>query len=339
MTFQTKRTISIFSYKHQFSRAETDESVIRLSYTNTSQCKGKLINSRYLPLTFSLIHRSGNVRSFAVAYNINLLIYYDTSMFLLESMSFEDSDRYAIAPTRNLTKPGLIQIHTHELQIENSHIISMVFKITVPEAIAACCDYMTTFLVDFTYANNLPEFGGSIQTTKEAKIECTGKNDGRKVTSFHSSRLPIPKFSMVYNDVSAIFFFCLLREKHSTSDVTHCYSQMQNSTVWHRVPDIASLASIDVTANVLYGIGRNGESYRKSRHPFDVAEQIEDSLWSSVRDTNGLRQATTIYDMTSLSSDPSDNAIRSASGQQLWAAIRSGIVKKTGGLWVQAVLF
>lgn len=338
LTFETNDQISIISYQHDFKRLENDKSFLNVNITDLEP--EDVVDGQITRMNLSISHyRETGAWSNANAYNLDVYIIYDMALFNLHSMVFDlGGGKFLIHPSRNETRPGLIHLHTDVLPVLNGHFGVIEFMTTIPKTVAKGRDCKGDLLVEYRYENNLPTLNGTVKTTTGKRIPYRCKINEWKDITLKSVRLPIPEFSMLYDDINGEFFFCLQKKTYATRNADYCYSQKKGSTVWQGIAQVVSLLGIDVADRVLYGIGRNGKSYLRCSHPFNNVQQIEDSHWVTVQSKSEMRKSMTTSDISSLPLYPTGDTTISASGQELWAVTKSGIMMKSGDLWKRVVV-
>ena len=276
----------------------------------------------------------------ANAYNINIFIYYDSNFLDLTSFKLNDSeDGFNVLPSRNVTSQGIIHINTGELGLMNNHFASIEFKMAIPKTVAKGEKCNGALLVDWTYKDNLNRFNGKVHKTIDKFIPYQCKIENEKGISLKPIRLNVPQLSMLYDDVNKEFFFCFQRTKYATRNAPNCYRRMSDGNIWHEIRQIASLKGIDVVRRELFGVGRLGISYFWSLYPFNGGFQIEDSFWANAESNSNVRKSVVINNVSLLSLNPSEGEIITISGQQLWAATKSGLWKKSDNEWKRIVVF
>ena len=328
--------VSIISYPQNFQRSSKDKSSLNLTITELA--RSELVNGEIFNVNLSLSHIRH--KSYANAYNIEMFIYFDSNFLNFQSIQFENNPTLLkILPTKNVTKPGLIHIHTDELWLPTSHLAIIKFKVTIPKGIMKGDQCEGAFVVDFKYVDNLKEFNGTLQNTTNKRIPYKCKIDQWVDISLTPSRLSTPQFSMLYDDVNGEFFFCFQRTKYATRNSPLCYRQTNDSKVWHAIAHIVSLKGVDVAARELFGTGRQGAAYFLSFHPYDGGFAIEDTHWTAAEGRSSLRKSVKVQEISSLPSNPTNEMIIATSGVQLWAATKSGIMKKSGDTWNTVIAF
>ena len=338
LSVEKKDQVSIVCYPQHLKRKEPDKSSLNLTVSQFGQ--RKIMDEEIVQVNVSLSHIK--LESYANAYNIDIFIYYDQTYLDLKALRMKNSyirSVFIVLPSRNITSPGLIHIKTDELRLYTSHFATIEFKMVIPKAIGKGEKCRGALLVEFTYTDNLKRFNGAVKNTinKFTPYKCKIKN--AKSISLQPVRLNVPQFSMLYDDVNEEFFFCIGRTKYARRNAPFCYRQMKGSSVWHGINYIASLKGIDVMKRELYGIGRLGATYFWSNHPFNEGFQIEDSRWATAESNSNMKKSVVASDVSSLSLDPAQGMIISTDGQQLWAATRVGIWKKSGSQWKIAIMF
>ena len=338
LSVETKDQVSILCYPQHFMRKSPDKSSLNLTVSQFGQ--REIVDEEMVQVNVSLSHIE--YKSYANAYNIDIFIYYDQTYLDLKALRMKNTyigGVFIVLPTSNITSPGMIHIKTVELRLLTSHFAAIEFKIAIPKAIGKGEKCSGALLVEFTYTDNLKRFNGAVQNTVKKFIPYKCKIKKAKDISLQPIRLNVPQFSMVYDNVNEEFFFCIRRTKYARRNAPFCYRQKKDSSVWHGINYFASLKGIDVTKRELYGIGRLGAAYFWSYHPFHEGFQMEDSRWTKAESNSNMRKSVVANEVSSLSLDPAQGMIISTGRQELWAATRVGIWKKSGSQWKRAIMF
>ena len=336
---ETNEGITIVSKTYHFQRKRDDRSILQFNITDDIK-QQKILDGQSMQLNLSLAHFIAEPDgSHSNAYDIEIFVYYDSSFIEFQSMKFIEKDRFSLAPSTNTTKQGLIHLHTNALWLINNQHVTIDFKMKNPQAIRKGEDCKGYFLVDFRYLTNLPKFNGTVNYTVNKKVEYRCEIDQLKDISLKSYRLALPQLSMLYDEVNGEFVFCLQKVIYATRNGPFCYRQENESSEWHGINEIVAVVGIDTATRVLYGIDRNGRVYLRASYPFHVVNQIEDAQWTTDESKPGMRKSVEVNDFSALPASPTEQASISVSGSQLWAAIKSNIMKKVDGNWKNVVAF
>ena len=333
MSFETNEQISMVSIPEQFQKATKDHSL----NLNLTDFNGEaFVNGQFIQLNVSLSYfMPGFCGSYSAAHDIDVFIYYDSSFLELQSVLLIGQDRHTLAPSSNTTKQGLIQFHTDVFGLFNNQLVTVALKMKTPTKLLKGEQCSGAFIVDFRY---LSELNGTVDSALGRILSYKCKIDQWKDISLKSTHIDIPQFSMIYNDLSGDFFFCLRRTKYSSRNSPICYTQKEPSMSWHALPTIAAVLSVDVTAKVLYGLDRVGV-YVRASDPFEEFHQIEDGEWAKVERKSSLRRSVKVHHLSSLPVQPKSSMTLSASGNEVWTATRSGVFRKTGRVWELRVVY
>lgn len=338
-SFKTDDQFSVNCQKVNLSRVSNDRSVIHLNITDLDEAE--IVDGETIQLNVSLSHLLGGPEgSHSNAYDVDVFIYYESSFFEVQSVNFIEKDRFTLAPTRSSNEQGFIHAYTKTLWLMNNQHMSVTLKSNNPKAIWKGEQCKGSFLIDLAFKNNLHQFNGTANNTVGKKVEYKCIIDEWKDISLKSLRLNMPKMSMAYDDLNGEFFFCILTATYAKRNGPFCYMQKTDTNAWYGIDHaVAAVVGIDAASRVLYGIHQTGQAYVRVSYPYEKIYQIEDSYWMKRESSPETRKAIMVNDLKTLPSKPKEEFVISASGKQQWAVTRSGISKKTDGLWKEIVKY
>ena len=267
------------------------------------------------------------------------MIYYNSEFLQFRSIELVKTSAFTLPTSRNVTRPGLILIQNDAVWLQNDQFFSIKFQVSIPKGISRGVDCNGNILIDFSYHNNLAKLNGTVTTTLERPVPFKCKANQAKDIKVKSVRLPSPEFSMVYDEINQDFFFCLQRKIYMTRNAPTCFLQQKGKTSLGVIPFMSTVEAIDVEKRILYGLDRVGKSYAMSVFPYAVMDQIEDSVWTAVKDQPQTRTSVKANTLDLLPSSPGNPMIITVSGKASWAATKRGILKEANGIWQRVTNF
>ena len=338
ISLETSDGITIISRTNNFQRLSKDRSYVGLNSSNLTN--ELLYEGATTQFNVSVSQTNiGEEKSHSNAYTIEVFIYYDRYFLELVSVDSVGQGYWSIPPSTNVTRPGLVHLHTNLLSFYNTQkvLIKLKMKDLQKELKGTKCD--SSIIIDMRYKSNLPKFKGTSAKTDYKiipyKFKINDSNKGDKMSLHHS----IPKFTMVYDDVNGFFFFCFQRKQYTTRNSPHCYWQREGSSDWYAVSDIVAILGIDVSSKTLYGIHRLGKVHLRAAFPYNTSYQIENSMWESAKNKPEVRQSIRVNNYSSMPSYVTKQLTISRADADLWALTRSSIMKKDGQAWRKVVEF
>ena len=330
-SIETVEEIIIIGSPRRSQRMLNDQSILQLNFTNFGT--EELVDGQLFQLNISLTHVVGDLcRRHANAYDVELFLYYDSSFIQLQSMKSIKMDRFSRPPDSNLTKPGLIHVHTDKLGYYHNQHYTIELKMAIPKALVKSHRCNGVFIVDFRYLANSHEVNGTLVYTAGTLLSYKCRITEWKRNSMKSVSFDGQKLSMVYNNLSGDFFFCLREVQRSKRGSIFCFWQENKSSAWYGITRLVSVQGIDVTTRVIYGLNEDNR-YLMSFYPFAELFHIENSEWERVRNKASFQKSFVVQDTSKLPLSPESNSTLSASGKEVWTATRSGILKKTDEVW------
>lgn len=319
----------IISRPMTVNRQTKDEATLQLELNSTTKEFSKDGTFIVNVTIFQLGVRKGLGHS--NAYNIDLLLYYNSLFLQLISSNVSSLNKFSIEPTPRVIKPGLLHFHTDAMWVLSNQFIQLKFKISKPAGFAK--RYDGEILYEFNYLTNTASLNGKLNTTIGKSYSYVYKVQENGGIEGGNGRLSVPAFSMVYDEYNDNFFACKLGGRHSMRNHPYCYWQSGTETAWKGIPYIASIVGIDTTNKVLFGIDRTGIGYFRLPFPFATYGQIEDSEWTSIESQPRVQKAKTATDASSLPSSLVASWVYEKSGKQIWGATNNGVFKKVASNW------
>ena len=335
ITTESETGILAYSTPYQIKRSKKDRSNLQFNLTTFNL--DNLVENSYPNISLSISHMVGQSNS--NAYRASIMIYFNTNFIQLNSLTFVNTSRFSLPPSRNTTKPGFIMIQTDTLWLLNRQEFSIILQAKYPKGISRGETCNGNIIIDFSYKNNLAKFSGTTNSTLEKMVHFKCKIDQSNDIQVKSLRLPSPAFSMVYDEENQQFFFCYQKKTHATKDSATCFFTEKQIVFWRQLPYISSLTGVDVEKKILYGLSRFGKSYAISYYPYRVFDQVDDSEWTQAKDRQQIRKALKAASVDLLPESPESSWIINESGQAIWAATKRGISKRVDGVWKRKVAF
>eukprot|EP00794_Sanderia_malayensis_P015161 gene15161-16720_t len=327
-TYETKDDTFIVCHPVTVKRNASDSSVLAYEIQNST----KQVYNHGDTLSFNISISHWKDLSHSNAYKLHLFIYYDTMSLLLVSFKTAFNDPFTINPTRNTTMPGFIHLETDVLWLLNNHFIQFNFTVNSPNQLEKGVKFEGAILTDFSYQNNLEKFNGTFTTelNKALEYKWTTSNRVRNTTS---QRIKVPEFSILFDDVNNVMYFCKVNTKSLNRNRPICFFQKKDDISWYGMPFIASVVGIDTVKNTLFGLDGNGNGYIQSENLHTFAF-VADDVWTSIANRPHVRQAKTSYaGVTSLPKNLDVRWALPSSSNQIWAATKQGVMKKVSGNW------
>ena len=337
ISFEATDGITVVCKQNNFLRLSKDRSYVQM---NSSDIGNEVLyEGGTLHFNISVFHtNSGQGQSNSNAYNVEAFVYYDS--FFLEIMSVDSviESYWDIAPSRNTTQPGLVYLQTKLLSFHNKQTVSVKLKMQniEQELKGSKCD--GDVIVDLGYMSNLQQFQGtSTKTPKIINYKCKIKESNKEkimLMNYHA-----PKFTMVYDEINGLFFFCFQRKQYTKRNSQSCYWQRNEKSAWEGISEIGGVLGIDVNNEILYGISRDGKAYLRSSFPFNVLYYIDYSTWKKAETMPAMRRSIIVSDHSSMPTTITRQLTISIAGADLWAATSTNIMKKYGLAWRKVVQF
>ncbi len=282
-------------------------------------------------MNFSIAISHWSIASHANAYQVQFSIYYDPNHVSLMSVNKIKRNNFTINPTRNTTIPGIIIIQTDTLWLLNNLFIDFKFKINSPDVLAKG-NSSGALIIDFAYMSNLAKFDGQINATVGKEITYNyRKTKMHRTLSTVPQRITTPGFSMLFDDINKNLYVC--NTKYSRINHSVCFMKEKGKPSWRGIPRIASLAGIDASEGILFGIDWYGNGHLRLNSSLQIAAYVGEKEWISIQNQPNVRKAKTATDSKSLPNAPQDPWVFPSTERQLWAATRKGILKNVRGRW------
>lgn len=324
--------MSILSTPVEIKRRPKDISILKLNISQSD--KDSFADGDIFNFNLSLAQWVGeNDGSHANAYDVEVFVYYNSQFLTLQSAKNFAKDDFTSSPISNISKPGLFHMKTDTFWLLNNQHILFDFKFKVPFPYFKgdkCIDYI---MVEYKYKTNLKALGGTTNYTigELAPYKCKTVKNSMQTQS--STRLTVPEFSMLYDDINGNFIFCKKMSSVSLQNTARCYLQKDGEVSWIGLPGMAAIVGTDTATNTLFGIDSKGAAYVKSHGGFSTFMQVEDTEWTSAENQPQIRKAKAASLVSLLPQSASDPWVVSNSGNPLWAATKVGMMKKVGGSW------
>lgn len=272
----------------------------------------------------------------ANAYNFQLNIYYNKQFLKLISFTANQSKEFSILPSRNTSEIGIIRFETDVFLLFSSQAIQIVFEIEQPDIIFRGKKMIEGMLLDCVYHSNLAKFNGQVMTNLGQRLAYQQGlvQDEKKAVQ---PRLSLPPVSMIHDSNNNRLFICLHKEQQSPKHSATCYYTLDIEVAWKPIPNVAAVVGIDTSRNILFGIDSRGITYVQASSPFLTFKQTTDEEWTSIASQPQITAAKEAIDLKSFPLNPSAPWIFSASGKEVWALTKQGLMKKGDKSWTRVL--
>ena len=339
MSFEAAENIVIICMPKQFQLHPRDQSILQLNFTDFGPAE--YVNGQSIQLNFSLGHRviHGECKRRPSAYDVDLFLYYDSGFIDFQSLKFTERNHYSPSPLSSSTRQGLLHVHMDKLDYYNglNFVVDLMMK--APKGLLKGSRCTGSIVVDFRYLTNLLQLNGTLNYTTGKMLTYKYRISRWKNNTVKLGQLNTYQFSMVNNNVSESFFFCVRKALDLTKFLPMCYCQETGSSTWIGITSLVVVLGVDLKPNILYGLNKD-KIHVQSSFPFAEAFQIENSEWVKVQRKRSFHKAFVIHDVSLLPLKPESRlSLTTASGREMWAATQLGIFKKSGGNWHLKVAF
>ena len=339
MSFDTAERITIVCMPKQFQPHPRDHSILQLNFTDFGPAE--FVNGQLIQLNFSLGHRViyGECRRRPSAYDVDLFLYYDSTFIDFQSIAFHEINHYSPPSLSSSTRQGLLYVHMDKFDYYNNLNFVVGLTIKAPKGFLKGSRCTGSFVVDFRYLTNLLQLNGTLKYTTGKVLTYKYRISHWKDNAIKSDQLNTYQFSMVINNLNNGFFFCIRKVLDLTKFLPMCYRQEVDSSTWHGISYLVAVLGVDAKTDILYGLNQD-QIHVQSSFPFAEVFQVENSEWVKVQRKTSFHKAFVIHDVSLLPLKPeSRSSLTTASGREMWSATRSGIFKKSGGIWHLKVAF
>ena len=335
ISFEATDGITVICKQNNFQRLPKDRSYAQMKISDASN--EVLYEGGTMHFNISVFHtNSGEEESKSNAYNVEVFVYYDSYNVEVMSVDSVIEQYWDIAPTRNVTRPGLVYLQTNLLSFHNKQAVSVTLKMKSVKQELKGSKWDGAVLIDFGYMSNLLKFQGTFnKTSKIINYKCK-TNESNKM-EIMSKNYHAPKFTMVYDEVNGFFFFCFQRKQYTNRNSPNCYWQRNGKSAWEGVSEIAAVLGIDANNKILYGVSRDGIAYLRASYPFNVLYHIDYSTWVSAKSKLAMRHSIKVSDPSTMPTTITQQLTISIAGVDLWAATSTNIMKKYGLIWRKVV--
>ena len=276
----------------------------------------------------------------ANAYNFQLNIYYNKQFLRLISSTADQGKEFSILPSRNISRIGMLHFQTDLFALFSRQAIQIEFEVEDPDEIITRKEKLENILLDYVYHSNLAKFNGQIMIDfgqrlayKQAFRKSLPVDEKKAV----KPRLSVPAISIIHDSIKSRLFICVYKQHKSAQNSPTCYYTQGSEIAWQPIPNVAAVLGIDVSKSILFGIDIKGIAYVQASSPFLTFKQIIDEEWISVASQPLVIAAKTANVVTSFPLDPSTPWIFSASGKEVWALTKQGLMKNGDKGWTRVL--
>lgn len=337
-SFEADESITVFSHPIEIRRRSPDRAQITFDVTNTR--KQWYEAGDQLLLNTSLSSQIGDADwSPSNAFQLEQFIYYDTQFLSLNSMNTIEMVNSSLSPSHNTSKQGFIHLYNDVFGPFNSQLVNFNFQFSIPDHLKKADKCNGEIMIEFKYRTNSAKFDGKWNTTLKRLIQYTCKVIGTQTRLTTTARLAVPTYSVAYDDLNRVLIVCKKRLLKEFAHLPSCYLQMGDDVTWKGVSQIASVVGIDTTKRYIYGIDLYGSGYRQSMQTFHEFGQVDDEIWTGIKDMSHVRRAKETNNNEDLPSLPANEWSLPSTGEAVIAMTKGGIHKKIGGTWKRVFQF
>ena len=276
----------------------------------------------------------------ANAYNFQLNIYYNKQFLKLISSTADQGEEFSILPSRNISKVGMLYFQTDVFSLFSRQAIQIEFEATEPYEFISRKEKVENILLNYVYHSNLAKFNGQVMTNVSQRLAYKQAYrhglpvDEKKAVK---PRLSLPEVSIIHDSDNSRLFICVNKQHQGAQNSPTCYYTQGGEIAWQPIPEIAAVVGIDASRNILFGIDMKGIAYVQASSPFLTFKQIIDEEWISVASQPLFMAAKMAIVLTSFPLDPSPPWIFSASGKEVWALTKQGLMKNGDKGWTRVL--